>query len=103
MAAPIGVGDWVEFIGSSLPPPPSRDGVGPVLGRIYCVRQLRPRVRCTDGVVRPGLRVFGVRQFVKTTGKECSYPLIHFRPIYRPRAEIIEALKQPAPSEMEPA
>lgn len=80
MSAPIGPGDWVECVDT-------RDSPVVVLHAIYLVEDTawHRDIPCLilRGVVSP-------RGFRKVRA-DC------FRPIYRPKSELIEQLKQPAP------
>lgn len=91
MAAPIGPGDWVELIG----PKGVTSWVCPdfVGGGLYCVEELvwtAPCSKCGSSE-HAGLHLVG-----KARAKHGWAGCI-FRPIYRPKSEIIEALKAPAP------
>ena len=92
----IGPGDWVECVEAPKGGAYSDEGFARV-GCIYQVREVIDRCRGNDGV-EPGCRLVGQPQIIDDLGLECAYPLALFRPIYRPKSEIIEALKQPAPS-----
>jgi hypothetical protein len=96
MAAPIGPGDWVECVDVS---PRYQPGYGwcpapdqLVLRSIYRVA----RVFCepvwgVDSVVLEGLGAHETRA-------DGAYWAGRFRPIYRPKSELIDTLKQPAPA-----
>ncbi len=89
MSSAIGPGDWVECVrdGSAV------HGWSPLtVGAIYRVRDL-----VEEGY--PGGRVVaGVTLHeVATPPGEVGFWIELFRPIYRPRADLIESLKAPAP------
>ena len=96
MGAAIGPGDFVECIALGV----SLEGfvTGYVIGAAYLVSEIGcdergPWLNCV-GMPRP-----------KDVGFY-NYPgwdFGAFRPIYRPKSEIIESLKAPAPKELEPA
>lgn len=95
----IGPGDWVECIDAT---PPAVDCIGQLtLGALYCVYDAD-----TDCLRGEGCCACGISQWVQVEGlpiHEIEAWCAHrFRPIYRPKSEVIEALKQPAP-ELEPA
>jgi len=81
MAAPIGKGDWVECINDR--PPPGGEVFGFNIGDIACVLAVsispkgNPCVALADD---PNPAFWSIKRF---------------RPIYRPKREIIEALKAP--------
>lgn len=85
MSAPIGPGDWVECVESGKF---ACDEV--VAGRVYEVAAAGEG-RCSrsdcNGV---WVRLTNDR----VSGDWCG---VRFRPIYRPKQELIESLKQPAP------
>jgi hypothetical protein len=85
----IGPGDWVECVN-----PEVGDGSDFVrLGAIYCVEELVGvdwPTPCCGGVV--GMELVGVPRSEDEAWCPCA-----FRPIYRPNADFIEHLKQPAP------
>lgn len=90
MAAPIGPGDWVECVDTR------GDGDIVPLGSIHLVEDVAAvgRIPCLilKGIVHPS----GKRK----VRADC------FRPVYRPRADLIERLKAPpvvAPSDLEHA
>jgi hypothetical protein len=91
MAAPIGPGDWVECVSN-------RGVYGAVtqlrVGAVYRVVAVGvtppedefpnvPWVRLESAPLRPG---------------KIGFRASLFRPIYRPKSDLIEALKQPAPA-----
>lgn len=94
----IGPGDWVECV-KSRAAHPVREHFGGhlVVGTIYCVKTVFLG-RYADGVQGEGITVRGIVA-VNAEGREGGWPLEYFRPIYRPKQSIIEALKQPAPEE----
>lgn len=91
MSAPIGPGDWVECIYSEVDP--FR------IGRLFCVDSV-----CSDGVECPaghgpcdGL-LFDGEVFDGTYyWAACCY-----KPIYRPKAELIQGLLRPTDAPVEP-
>lgn len=89
----IGVGDWIECIDAS-----GANGGGLFDGgflverRVYQVAELS----FVDGRV-PSVRLVGQPALHSDSGRKGSYALSRFRPIYRPKSSIIEALKQPSP------
>lgn len=90
MAAPIGVGDWVEAFqsrsgGNSVP----ASKFGFRLGGIYRVSELVWDVHCSCGDDHAGLNFHTMPQH------PYGFAGCQFRPIYRPKSEIIEALKAP--------
>ena len=100
MSGAIGPGDWVEALGSD----PAYDGfIAVTKGEIYCVEAAFPATgHCSAcGVMGLALLLVGDRPdpFGNTDSwcGECG-----FRPIYRPRADLIESLKAP-PLEAPPA
>lgn len=90
MSAPIGPGDWVEFYrlwrGLTLSPHYAVE-----LGGIYRVLELVPDMDNRDGTFEPGLRLYRTA----SQHEQVAYPVSCFRPIYRPKASLIESLKQP--------
>lgn len=91
----IGPGDWVECLkGSSM----ISDCVP---GGLYCVEAIVPAEgecpQCGDDTPE-GLLFSGHKKRLSPCGLYWSWCPCRFRPIYRPRAEFIESLKQPAPS-----
>ena len=84
----IGPGDWVECVDAGSP----RGKRGPVLvlGKVYCV----------DGVVHqdyPCLHDGCGHNLLEVAGVNHELPCCpsRFRPIYRPKADLIERLMQP--------
>lgn len=85
MASAIGPGDWIECVRTKLPDSPNR-------GRIFRCEEIVFGYGCKDcGKECGGLVLFGVRSDHPTG----SYSACGFRPIYRPKADLIEALKAP--------
>lgn len=102
MADAIGPGDFVECV-------PCRPGGLLTAGAVYCVGEVTPEGRCnciTEGIrpwafPHPGvLLADGPNPHPSVARAWCCY---EFRPIYRPKSSLIEALKVPAPSEPVPA
>lgn len=109
MAAPIDVGDFVECIGDV-----SRSAhVTPVrTGGIYCVEAIVPAIgdcpACGEwddtGLIfsgHPKQRAFLSED--EADDLLLSWCPCRFRPIYRPRADLIESLKAPPERVREPA
>lgn len=103
MAAAIGPGDWVERV----PPPPDfraeidsanirHSGPRPVLGGIYCVRAVGT-YRSLAGERCHGLKLVGIIASIPGH-PDAWFAAEGFRPVYRPRADFIESLKQPSPA-----
>lgn len=91
MSDAIGPGDWVECI-SNGEDRPGCGGRGYKIGALYVVSDVHlwrgfAQINCV-GRVRP--EEFGL--------PNPGWSIRAFRPIYRPRADFIESLKQPAPS-----
>lgn len=92
----IGPGDWVECIGYAEEDDPSTwiaDDDYPQVGSIYRVDAITEH----DGLI---LAEFA--QIDLEWDARVEWDAEYFRPVYRPKAEIIEALRQPSP-ELEPA
>lgn len=87
----IGPGDWVECVDASGANNGGMfDGGFLVAGRVYQVRALST---LTGGA--PGVKLVGQPDIHLKTGKRGSYSVTRFRPIYRPKADLIERLMQP--------
>lgn len=89
MAAPIGPGDWVECVDAS---PGANDGLCLTRGGLYCIEAVDDRgLLCGTG--RCGRTCRGV--FL--SGRRDRWPWCgsRFRPIYRPRADLIQTLLEP--------
>lgn len=98
MAAPIGPGDWVEAFqsrsgGNAVP----GSKFGFRLGGIYRVSELVWEARCSCGDGHAGLNFHNMPQHPN------GFAGCQFRPIYRPRADFIEALKAPVTRTPRPA
>jgi hypothetical protein len=98
MAAPIGPGDWVEVV--RLSGDPAEDAAMP-MHSIWCVEAATDTGlacdHCTPGAY-PALKLVGNPD---DDWCGCSY-----RPIYRPKADLIQSLKAPpnlSPREVEVA
>lgn len=86
MSAPIGPGDWVECVKADF-----FGGDTIVKGGIYCVEAILPnhgwcplcKDYCADVVLTTDVE------------KDIGWCPGRFRPIYRPKAELIEVLKKP--------
>lgn len=96
MSAPIGPGDWVECV-------ESRQGTLLLrVGAIYQIEAVRNFEWSCDGCEPGECDQCGVR----CVGLDSSRPGYsggwicsrRFRPVYRPKSEIIQALKQPSPT-----
>lgn len=94
MSAPIGKGDFVECVDVAARPHSCALPRPLVLGGIYRVHDVTRRADWpglpTDGielVEYPELRDFW----------RISFDIERFRPIYRPKSDLIEQLKQAAP------
>lgn len=89
MAAPIGPGDWVECVQNRHPTtlPPR----GLIVGRCYMVSAagVTPAHDVQPGV--PWVRLVGVPDPAPKWGYRAAW----FRPVYRPKADLIESLKAP--------
>lgn len=88
----IGPGDWVEWLGY----PNGHAGNTHVAsslqrGCIYCVTEIGRFCQTADGTIWPSIRVSGVSTH-DADGIPVSYPVAGFRPIYRPKSELIEQL-----------
>lgn len=90
----IGPGDWVE----RWRPWPGRAAT--VVGAIYRVEDVSPVENdCVGCEGCAGLKLQGVKP-IAFDGYPCDWvSACFFRPVYRPKSEIIEALKHPAPSD----
>lgn len=88
MAAPISPGDWVEYVGSDDPNAISMNLL--VRGSVYQVARL-VQARGLDGGLHPALILRGVSRG--------AWTIKAFRPIYRPKQELIEQLKAPPKQE----
>lgn len=84
----IGPGDWVERIADGTLRHVPAGTIALVLG---VVERVEPCSVCGP-----------VRGLLLDLPQDFAWCVNHWRPIYRPKSEIIEALKQPAP-ELEPA
>lgn len=90
----IGPGDWVECL------TPSPDTNACVEGGLYCVEALVPAFGgcpvCDDDMPE-GMIFAGHPREPAWGGYLKSWCPCRFRPIYRPKSDFIEQLKQPAP------
>lgn len=88
MSAPIGPGDWVECVKCS----PHGHMRGLRLGGVYRVCEIIHGPRSCDGcgTNHEGLALDGL--FANPGWAICA-----FRPIYRPRADLIQRLLSPVP------
>lgn len=96
MNASIGPGDWVECVDVSAPSGQLHDGGFLVQGRIYQVERL-VQVRSQDLGLTPGVNLVGQPALHGQSGRKGGYGLWRFRPIYRPKSDLIQQLQQPAP------
>lgn len=90
MTSAIGPGDFVECVNAD---PQFIIPTGLSAGAIYQVQALTPPRPGRWAVA--GLLLVGVRHPGNELG---DYNPDRFRPIYRPRADFIESLKQPSPA-----
>lgn len=106
MSAPIGPGDWVECVG------PFNGAAGLAaagakvigeyrVGMVALCEAVTPRMQLPDGAIVPGLKVREVKAFI--AGREVWLAAYQWRPIYRPKADLIESLKAPPKRVSEPA
>ena len=87
----IGPGDWVECVDNAPRPGHLYKGCL-VLGGVYQVHSIIPRHLVTTG--EEALMLVG-HVGKNTRGNWDCYTCDRFRPIYRPKQSIINALKQP--------
>jgi hypothetical protein len=85
MAAPIGPGDWVECVDARQRPEAPLPPLGLTVGKLYLV----------EGVGEWGGFLGVVLRDVRSWHPSGGYRADHFRPIYRPKADLIEQLKAP--------
>lgn len=96
MSSATGPGDWVERWR------PSKTGTFAV-GGLYCVEEIGPFGPCATCSGCEGVRIVGVPMPNEAlSGRSHGHltnwwPICCFRPVYRPKADLIEQLKQPAP------
>lgn len=97
----IGPGDWVErdpdFRNPRRAIPKSEVSVRggwPEFGKLYQVRDMQV-LRGEEGCLWQGLRLVGVVATI-SGHPDAYWPAEGFRPIYRPKADLIESLKVPA-------
>jgi hypothetical protein len=105
MSAPIGPGDWIECVG-----PFEGNGAGLAaryralgytivgayhVGLLTICTAVTSAMRLPDGRIVPGLQTRDVKAF--RSGREVWLPAYQWRPVYRPKSEFIESLKQPSP------
>ncbi len=84
MSADIGPGDWVECVR------PSRMRPGALrVGAVYQVVSCTPEDR--HGI--PGVTIKGVPAVYEHAG--FGWAVFMFRPVYRPKAEILDGLREP--------
>lgn len=90
MSGAIGPGDWVEAL---VDCPPEGGCIAVSKGGLYCVEttRLRPLLCTHCGTDCPGLRMVGDQPL----DPAIWWPGCGFRPIYRPKADLIESLKAP--------
>ena len=92
MSAPIGPGDWVECVDTSAPNFPTLDPDKSsrgllTKGAIYQVEAVVP-----SRLNRPMLQLREVKTLRNEWG---AFYAFRFRPVYRPKADLIESLKAP--------
>lgn len=92
MVSAFGPGDWVECISSCGP---DDHGNYVASGSLYQIEFIAPFNRLPGNPDGDGVKLVGVGR--SWPGLECLWVKERFRPIYRPNASIIEALKQPLP------
>lgn len=97
----IGPGDWVERDPGyeSVEDAIARSkvvisGEWPTFGRVYCIRDMRT-LRSLTGRRYQGLRLVGIVASIPRH-LDAFWPASAFRPIYRPKVELIEQLLKPA-------
>lgn len=91
----IGKGDWVECVSYDGGHPHPARMVGTLtVGGIYRVRKVVRGRDSVRGVPADGIQVDGVYAY-HANGVEGAWHPDRFRPIYRPRADLIESLLQP--------
>lgn len=93
----IGPGDWVERLPGKnenvFESASGRSGV--VVGGVYRVREVLEAAEPGGGRV-PALRLCGIVALAKD-GREGAFRASNYRPIYRPKADLIETLMTPVP------
>ena len=94
----IGPGDWVECVGYAVDKRSFESrGPTPKKGGVYQIEAV-VMGRLRDGTVEPAYRLVGWH-VPSEIGGRIVYPTSGFRPIYRPKADLIERLMQPVPDE----
>lgn len=97
MAAPIGPGDWIEFVGPRDAGAISRAGARLVgsyrVGTLTVCEAVVGQMLLPDGRVAPGLKTRDVKVYIGA--HEVWLAAHQWRPIYRPKQTIIDALKAP--------
>lgn len=89
----IGPGDWVECVGCDTPNHEGHEpvrGDRPQRGQIYLVDRV-DLARSTTGRMRPALTVTSPKAY-SANGNEIGWGVENFRPIYRPKSELLESL-----------
>lgn len=89
MACELAPGVWVEALGPKGAVSPY---TGARAGGVYCIEALvwiAPCDKCTDE--HPGLHLVGLKRH------PAGWAGCQFRPVYRPPADFIVSLTQPAP------
>jgi len=84
----IGPGDWVECVSVD-----SENDYGLRVGAIYQVERVATG-RTLAGIITTGLLLHGMN-YTGWTGARVGYLPERFRPLYRPKADLIERLMQP--------
>lgn len=94
MASAIGPGDWVECVDAS--PCPRYGDPGLRLGALYQVARTERRRDEITGYEGDGVLLSGYRHPSRGVEKKSDWlGASRFRPIYRPKADLIESLKAP--------
>lgn len=88
MSAAIGPGDWVECVRLGGPYPPGFDNRFLRVGQVY-------RVLSVVQTQRGDAVELEEATHITPDGWRACFYLKCFRPIYRPKAELIESLKAP--------
>lgn len=88
----IGPGDWVECVDDGWRPNETESNYIKS-GNIYCVTAVIP----AETYVEPDVDGIELSQFqvVQDDGYLPSFSIDRFRPIYRPKSDLIEQLKKP--------
>jgi hypothetical protein len=96
----IGPGDWVEFLGDRPGTAGPARLVGKLeVGRLYVVRALKRGWDALAGGVSEGVQLVGVYGYHADGAEGAWHPAL-FRPVYRPREDLIATLLEPLPAEV---